>query len=112
MGNFAENIAQLESIDAFAKLELFDAAGKLVASIANQPGSQGSLKVYRHLAEKWGALNPAAAEEGLQLYAEHSEDARLNPGKHPNIDRLFEIIRSGASYSAHLRKPLFNKAPR
>jgi len=102
MGNFAENLAQLESIDAFAKLELFDAAGNMVARIENQPGSQGSLKVYRHLAEKWGALNPAAAEEGLQLYAEHSEDARLNPGKHPNIDRLFEIIKSGATYSARL----------
>jgi len=102
MGNFAENLAQLESIDAFAKLELFDAAGNRVACIENKSGSQGSLKVYRHLAEKWGAISPAAAEEGLQLYAEHSEDARLNPGKHPNIDRLFEIIARGTTYSAHL----------
>lgn len=102
MANFAENLAQLGNIDAFAKLELFDAAGKLVACIENQPGSQGSLKVYRHLLEKWSALNPAAAEEGLQLYAEHSEDARRNPGKHPNIDRLFEIIANGATYSARL----------
>jgi len=102
MATFAENLARLESIDAFSKLELFDAAGNLVARIENMPGSQGSLKVYRHLAEKWGAINPAAAEEGLRLYAEHSGDARRNPGKHPNIDRLFEIIKSGASYTAHL----------
>lgn len=102
MGNFAENLARLESIDAYAKLELFDAAGNLVARIENQPGSQGSLKVYRHLLEKWGAIDPAAAEEGLRLYAEHAGDARRNPGKHPNIDRLFDIIHSGASYSAHL----------
>jgi len=97
MGNFAKNLAQLESIDTFAKLELFDADGNLVARIENKPGSQGSLKVYHHLAVKWGAINPAAAEEGLQLYAEHTEDAHLNPGKHPNIDRLFEIIKSGAT---------------
>ncbi|MDP2786164.1 MAG: DUF2322 family protein [Sulfurimicrobium sp.] len=102
MTTFAENLAQLESIDAFSKLELFDAAGNMVARIENQPGSQGSLKVYRHLAEKWGAINPAAAEEGLRLYAEHSGDARRNPGKHPNIDRLFEIIHSGTTYAAHL----------
>jgi len=102
MATFAENLAQLDGVDAFAKLELIDAAGNMVACIENRPGSQGSLKVYRHLAEKWGAINPAAAEEGLQLYAEHSEDARRNPGKHPNIDRLFEIIASGASYAAHL----------
>lgn len=104
MGNFAENLARLESIDAYSKLELFDAAGRLVAAIENIPGSQGSLKVYRHLAEKWGAINPDAAEEGLQIYAEHTGDARRNPGKHPNIDRLFEIVASGATYTAHLTR--------
>ncbi|MDD5404846.1 DUF2322 family protein [Immundisolibacter sp.] len=100
--NFAENIARLDSIDAYAKLELIDAAGNAVACIENKPGSQGSLKVYRHLAAKWGTINPDAAAEGLLLYAEHAGDARRNPGKHPNIDRLFDIIHSGASYSAHL----------
>lgn len=39
MGNFAENLAQLESIDDFSKLELFDAAGNPVAVIENKPGS-------------------------------------------------------------------------
>jgi hypothetical protein len=102
MGNFAENLAQLESIDAFSKLELFDAAGKSVAVIENKPGSQGSLKVYRHLAEKWGCINPDAAHEGLSIYAEHTGDARRNPGKHPNIDRLFEIIASGSTCTVHL----------
>jgi hypothetical protein len=102
MGNFAENLAQLESIDAYSKLELFDATGKSVAAIENKPGSQGSLKVYRHLAEKWGSINPDAAREGLTIYAEHTGDARNNPGKHPNIDRLFDVIASGSSYSVHL----------
>lgn len=102
MGNFTENLAQLKSADAFAKMELFDAAGNPVACIENQPGSEGSLKVYRHLLEKWGTFDKSAAEEGLRLYAEHTGDARRNPGKHPNIDRLFEIIASGATYSARL----------
>ncbi len=102
MGSFAENLAQLADADNFSKLELFDAAGKSVAVIENKPGSQGSLRVYLHLAEKWGAINPDAAQEGLTLYAEHTGDARRNPGKHPNIDRLFEIIASGATYSIHL----------
>ena len=100
--NFAENLARLDSIDAYAKLELIDAAGNVAACIENKPGSQGSLKVYRHLAAKWGAINPDAAAEGLLLYAEHTEDARLNPGKHPNIDRLFDIIASGSGYSVQL----------
>ncbi|MDO8890639.1 MAG: DUF2322 family protein [Sulfurimicrobium sp.] len=102
MGNFAENLAQLADADNFSKLELFDSAGNSVAVIENKPGSQGSLRVYLHLAEKWSAINPDAAHEGLALYAEHTGDARRNPGKHPNIDRLFEIIASGAAYSIHL----------
>ena len=32
-----------------------------------------------------------AARAGLEFYAEHTEDARANPGKHPNIDRLLEL---------------------
>jgi hypothetical protein len=32
----------------------------------------------------------------LQLYAEHTADARLHPGKHPNIDRLLAIAEDDA----------------
>jgi len=31
----------------------------------------------------------------LKIYAEHTQDAEENPGKHPNIDRLFEVIETG-----------------
>ena len=37
----------------------------------------------------------SAATQGIELYAEHSEDARLNPGKHPNIDRLIGLVERG-----------------
>jgi hypothetical protein len=101
MTTFNENLAQLASVDHLSQLDLLDSAGKLVASIENKPGSQGSLKVYSHLAVKWGCLKGSAAKEGILLYAEHAEDARLNPGKQPNIDRLLEIIASGTTYSVH-----------
>jgi len=99
VGNFTENLTQLAGVDHIARLELLNSDGEVAASIENKPGSQGSLKVYCHLADKWGNINAAAAREGLALYAEHSEDARQNHGKHPNIDRLLEIIASGATYS-------------
>ena len=41
------------------------------------------------------AISPEAAKKGLELYAEHTEDARANPGKHPNIDRLIGLIERG-----------------
>ncbi len=90
--NFAEILATLESADHLTKLELRTPDGQLAAAIENKPGSQGSLKVYHHLYKKYGAITPEAAQDGLELYAEHTADARANPGKHPNIDRLLDLI--------------------
>lgn len=99
---FADNLKQLPSIAHLAELQLIDAAGAVAATIANQPGKAGSLAVYHALAVKHGGINVAAAEEGLELFAEHTADARANPGKHPNIDRLLEVIASGQGYSVKL----------
>ena len=99
---FADNLKQLPSIAQLAALELIDAAGAVAASIENKPGKAGSLAVYHALAAKHGAINVAAAREGLEIFAEHTVDARANPGKHPNIDRLLEVIASGQGYGVKL----------
>jgi len=98
---FAENLAALPEADQRAGIELIGLDGAR-AVIENKPGSQGSLRLYQHLLAKFGAIDAAAAAEGLVLYAEHAEDARLNPGKHSNIDRLLEIESSGCAFSARL----------
>lgn len=97
MKTFAENLAGLDSTDHLASIELLNADGSIAAVIENKPGSQGSLKVYQHLGRKFGAIDSSAAQEGLQLYAEHTADAQANPGKHPNIDRLFQVISSSCA---------------
>jgi len=95
MQTFAEILATLENADHLTQLELSNPDGSPAATIENKPGSQGSLKLYHHLWKKYGAINTQAAIEGLALYAEHTADARSNPGKHPNIDRLLEVIETG-----------------
>ena len=94
---FADNLKQLPGVSHLAALALFDAQDALVATIENKPGQAGSLAVYNHLAQLYGAITPEAAKKGLELYAEHSEDARAHPGKHPNIDRLIGLIERGAT---------------
>ncbi|HJW26053.1 MAG TPA: DUF2322 family protein [Rhodocyclaceae bacterium] len=89
--SFAENLKKLPGISHLAAINLLDAEGNVVASIENKPGSAGSVAVYNHLAQTYGAITPEAARKGLELYAEHTEDARAHPGKHPNIDRLIEL---------------------
>ncbi len=98
---FKDNLEALPQVSGNA-LILLDDSGIEVARIANGPGTAGSFRVYAWLAGKWGGINAEAAEEGLRLYAEHTEDARMNPGKHPNIDRLIEILRSGKAKRAVL----------
>lgn len=91
MTTFAENLKRLPGISHLAAIHLLDAAGAVVATIENKAGSQGSLALYNHLAQTYGAITPEAARKGLELYAEHTDDARTHPGKHPNIDRLIAL---------------------
>ena len=49
-----------------------------------------------------GSITPAAAELGLEWYAEHTQDAIAFPGKHPNIDRLLAWSKGAESYQARL----------
>jgi hypothetical protein len=92
MASFAEVLQTLASIDGLARLDLMNDAGQVVATIENRPGSQGSFRVYHHVAQPRGVIDAEAAHEALELFVEHTADARDHPGKHPNIDRLFEIV--------------------
>ena len=92
MSQFAANLKKLPGISHLAAIKLLDADGGVVASIENKAGSQGSLAVYNHLAQTFGAITPEAARKGLELFAEHTDDARAVPGKHVNIDRLIGLI--------------------
>ena len=92
MTTFAEHLKKMPGISHLAAINLLDSEGGVVASIENKPGSQGSLAVYNHLAQTYGAITPDAAKKGLEIFAEHTDDARQHPGKHPNIDRLLTLI--------------------
>ena len=92
---FADKLKTLPGVSHLASIQLSDAAGVVVGLIENKPGQAGSLAVYNHLAQIHGAITPEASARGIELYAEHGEDARLNPGKHPNIDRLIGLVERG-----------------
>ena len=100
MSQFKANLDTFPAIDGIARLELLDSAGNIVGVIENKAGSQGSLRLYLHLSNLYGNITPEAAEKGLELYAEHTADAEENPGKHPNIDRLFEVVEKNTTLIA------------
>jgi len=92
---FADNLKQLPRISHLAAIQLLDSNGVVAATIENKPGQAGSLSIYNHLGQIYGAITTEAARKGLELYAEHTDDARQNPGKHANIDRLLSLVAEG-----------------
>jgi len=100
--SFADNLELLPDTGHLAAIELAGPDGA-TALIENLPGSQGSVRLYAWLFAKYGDLGRMAAAEGLELYAEHVADARANPGKHPNIDRLLEIVVDGRPWHGSIR---------
>lgn len=92
MQKFSDVLLTLDNSDEVQRIELYHEDGKPAGVIENKPGSQGSIKVYHHLYKMYGAITLDAAVEGLALYAEHTEDAENCPGKHPNVDRLINVL--------------------
>ncbi|HLW05206.1 MAG TPA: DUF2322 family protein [Azoarcus sp.] len=89
---FAVVLKQLPGVSHIEALELINASEEVVDRIENRPGKMGSLAIYNHLGLLYGAITPEAARKGLELFSEHVADARENPGKHPNIDRLMGLV--------------------
>ncbi|MDT8991504.1 DUF2322 family protein [Curvibacter sp. APW13] len=100
--NFADTLKTLPTADHIAAIELHDATGTTVARLENKPGSAGSVRVYAALTAEFGSISPEAAQRGLALYCEHTDDARQHPGKHPNIDRLLALTNGGEPLQARL----------
>jgi hypothetical protein len=96
MQKFSDVLLTLDSTDDVQRIELYHEDGKPAGIIENKPGSQGSVKIYNHLYRMYGGITLDAAVEGLALYAEHTEDAENCPGKHPNVDRLLNVLENEA----------------
>ena len=90
--SFKEILETLPTIEHLTGLNVMDGEA-IIHNIPAIPGKLGSLRLYNALAEKFnGKLNRTSAQQGVEWFAEHVEDAKVNPGKHPNIDLLFKVI--------------------
>ena len=96
--DFKTILGSLPSIDHLQGLDVIS-NGNIIHHIPAIQGKLGSLRVYHALAQQFnGKLDRTCAEKGLQLFAEHTEDAKQNPGKHPNIDLLLRVIAENLEY--------------
>ena len=97
--NFKDILETLPSIDHLTGLDVLNGE-TVIHHIPAAPGKLGSLRLYHALAEKFnGKLDRTSAQQGIEWFAEHVEDAKQNPGKHPNIDLLFKVVAENVVYS-------------
>ena len=97
--NFKDILETLPSIEHLTGLDVLNDE-TVIHHIPAAPGKLGSLRLYNALAEKFnGKLDRSSAQQGIEWFAEHVEDAKQNPGKHPNIDLLFKVIAEELNYS-------------
>lgn len=91
--SFQNNLALLPDISHLSGLDIINPADEqIIHHIPAIEGKLGSLKVYHALAQEFnGELNQQSAAKGLQIFAEHTQDALQNPSKHPNIDLLLQV---------------------
>ena len=92
--SFKQVLDALPDIEHIDKINLYDQNDNLVDVIENLQVTQGSLKVYFYLYKNFKEINLAAAQKGLELFSEHTAEAKKNPGIHPNIDRLINTVKT------------------
>ena len=92
--NFKDILETLPSIEHLTGLDVLNGE-TVIHHIPAAPGKLGSLRLYNALAEKFnGKLDRTSAQQGIEWFAEHVEDAKQNPGKHPKY-RLIVQSRCG-----------------
>lgn len=88
-----ENVAKLPPISGIRRVTV-PALDNY--AIDNVEGKKASVAIFHHLAQEFGGkLTPAAAQLGLELYGEYVEEAKQQPGSHPNIDLLLRVVEQG-----------------
>ena len=88
---FKEILETLKPVDNIEKIDIIS-DGKVLNVIPNIEGKSGSLQVYANLVDfDNGNIDYNKAQKGLEFFAEHVDDAKKNPGAHPNIDLLLNI---------------------
>lgn len=102
--NFNDILATLPTADHLSGIDIKE-GDAVIHHIPAIAGKLGSLRVYYALAEKFnGKLDRTSAEQGIEWFAEHVADAKVHPGKHPNIDLLFKVRNKNLSLHLELLK--------
>lgn len=91
--NFGADFNNLPDTSHLKKITLSNTASKQCHSIDNIPGKQASVKIlYAISSANEFKINRDQASMGVTLFGAYAEEEKQQPGTHPNIKLLFDII--------------------
>lgn len=80
---------------AIEKVKIYGVHGGM---IENRKGKEASLQIYAAITSNDGYISPAGAKRGLAVYGNSlRRESKETVGRHPNIDSLEKVARSGVA---------------
>ena len=95
--NFGEGFDQLQATDNYNHLYLSRENGTERITLDNIPGKQASVKILYNIAND-SIISSNEALHGLALYGDYTQEEKDQPGAHPNIRLLMDIIENNESW--------------
>jgi hypothetical protein len=91
--SFGANFDTLPSTSHLKSIVLTDMNSNASFNIDNIPGKQASVKILYAISQANDfKISREQANAGISLFGDYAEEEKLNPGSHPNIRLLFDII--------------------
>ena len=98
--NFGSGYNALSDVPKLLAIEITRLDGKVKHIIQNEAGKQASIKIYYAIAaQNEFQITASEAAVGLELYGDYVQQECQQPGSHPNIRRLMNIIADDQCWS-------------
>lgn len=88
---FGSGFNELMSTEHISSLILSLKNSNTRITLDNIPGKQASVKILYNIATD-ATITEEQAQHGLLLYGDYTEEEKQQPGSHPNIRLLMDII--------------------
>lgn len=84
---------ELETDDSITEIIIYTKDHQPVGQLHNVEGQSASFRIYLAMAKRYVChLNIQSAHFALELYGDYVGQEQQNPGQHPNIRRLLDVI--------------------
>lgn len=91
--NFGADFNNLPDTCHLKSITLSDMNSDTAVSVDNIPGKQASVKILYAISQANGfKISSEQARIGVSLFGDYAEEEKQQPGAHPNIKLLFDII--------------------